>query len=286
MDIGIGLPNTVLGVEGRTIPAWARRAEERGFSSLATIGRLVWPGYDELVSFAAAAAVTERIGLLTNVLLAPIYPTAHLAKTTATVDQISAGRLTLGLGVGGRPDDFEAAGVDFSARGARLDQQLAELHDAWAGKAVRGLAEPFGPAAVRGRIPLLIGGSPELAARRAVAWDAGYTVTGAPPEMVAQMVPAFRAAYERHGGRGTPRIVCLTYFSMGDEHTEESLQYLRSYYGAMGDWAEAAAQGAARGEEAVVERARAFEQLGADELIFDPTVNDLRQVDRLAAAVL
>jgi alkanesulfonate monooxygenase SsuD/methylene tetrahydromethanopterin reductase-like flavin-dependent oxidoreductase (luciferase family) len=151
---------------------------------------------------------------------------------------------------------------------------------------VRGLAEPFGPAAVRGRIPLLMGGSPELAARRAAAWDAGYTVGGAPPEMVAEMIPAFRAAYERHGGRGTPRIVCLSYFSIGEEHTEESLHNLRSYYAAMGDWAEAAAQGAARGEQGVVERARAFEEVGADELIFDPTVNDLGQVDRLADVVL
>lgn len=103
MDIAIGMPNVIHDVDGPTFPSWARRAEERGFSSVATIGRLVWPGYDELVALTAAAAVTERIGLLTNVLLAPLCDTPHLAKATASVDRVSRGRLTLGVGVGRPP---------------------------------------------------------------------------------------------------------------------------------------------------------------------------------------
>lgn len=91
MDIGIGMPNAVLDVDGPTFPSWAGRAEERGVSSLATIGRLAWPSYDELIVLSAVAAVTERIGLLTNILLAPLYETAHLAKTTASVDRFSQG---------------------------------------------------------------------------------------------------------------------------------------------------------------------------------------------------
>jgi hypothetical protein len=100
------------------------------------------------------------------------------------------------------------------------------------------------------------------------------------------MVPAFRAAYERAGGMGRPRIVCLAYFSLGNEHTAESLHNLRSYYADLGDWAEGIAQGAARSEEEVHARAKAFEQLGADELVLSPTVRVLDQVDRLADVVL
>jgi hypothetical protein len=100
------------------------------------------------------------------------------------------------------------------------------------------------------------------------------------------MVPAFQAAYERAGGMGRPRIVCLAYLSLGAEHTAESLHNLRSYYADMGDWAEGIAQGAARSEEGVNARTKAFEQLGADELVLSPTVRDLDQVDRLADVVL
>src|SRR3954452_21388298 len=127
MDIGIGIPNTVTGATGPLLLEWARRAEAAGFSSLATIGRIAYPGFEELTVLGAAAAVTERIGLMTNVLLAPTRSSAELAKQAASVAQLSGGRLTLGLGVGGREDDYALAGRDFGRRGRRFDQQLADL---------------------------------------------------------------------------------------------------------------------------------------------------------------
>jgi alkanesulfonate monooxygenase SsuD/methylene tetrahydromethanopterin reductase-like flavin-dependent oxidoreductase (luciferase family) len=285
MRIGIGLPSTLLDVGGDTLLAWARRAEERGFSSLATIDRIAYPNYDSLTALTAAAAVTERIGLVPNILLAPAYNPVLLAKATASLDQIAGGRLTLGLGVGGRPDDFALAGRPFSDRGRRFDADLELLHRAWAGEPVAGSAFPVGPATTRGRIPLLIGGRPELAAPRAARWQGGYTIGGAPPEMAGGAIQAFKDAWKRAGGDGTPRIVALSYYSLGEEHTAESLRNLRTYYGFLGDWAEAIATGTPRTPQAVQQRAAAFEELGIDELVFDPTVADLDQVDRLAEAV-
>src|SRR3954447_16470305 len=110
MRIGIGLPNTLPETTGTRLLDWARRAEERGFAGLATLDRVVFPSYDPLSALAAVAGATSRIGLMTNVLLAPVHPPVLLAKTSAGVDQISAGRLTLGLAPGGRPDDFAAVG--------------------------------------------------------------------------------------------------------------------------------------------------------------------------------
>jgi alkanesulfonate monooxygenase SsuD/methylene tetrahydromethanopterin reductase-like flavin-dependent oxidoreductase (luciferase family) len=286
MRIGVGLPNPVLEVPGRLLLDWARRAEDRGFSSLATIDRIAYPSYDSLTALTAAGAVTERIGLISNILLGPAYHPVLLAKATASLDQLSGGRFTLGLGVGSRPDDYQAADRSFADRGARFDADLELLHQAWAGEPVAGSPFPVGPPTTRGRIPVLIGGRPELALPRAVRWGAGFTLGGAPPEMAGGAIKAFREGWERAGGAGRPRIVALSYFSLGEEHAAESLHNLRSYYGFLGDWAEGIATGAPRGPRAVQERAAAFEALGFDELIFDPTVADLDQVDRLADAVL
>jgi alkanesulfonate monooxygenase SsuD/methylene tetrahydromethanopterin reductase-like flavin-dependent oxidoreductase (luciferase family) len=286
MRIGIGIPNTMLDVGGATFPAWAKRAEERGFSSLATIGRIAYPGFDELVTFGACASVTERIGLLTNVLLAPLYPTAHLAKTSASLDRISEGRLTLGLAVGGRPDDYDLMGQEFETRGRRFDRQLEQLHDAWAGTPLPGSDRPVSPTTVNGRIPILFGGSPSVAARRAVRWHGGYTIGGAPPEQATGMVKEFRATYTELGGRGDPHIVALQYFSLGDEHTEESLRNLRAYYAWLGDWTEGIAQGAARSVDDLKARQASYAAMGVDEFIWDPSVPSIDQVDRLADAVL
>jgi alkanesulfonate monooxygenase SsuD/methylene tetrahydromethanopterin reductase-like flavin-dependent oxidoreductase (luciferase family) len=284
MRIGIGLPNTVLDLDGRTLLEWARRAEERGFSSLATIDRVAYPTYDSLTALTAAAAVTERIGVFPNILLAPAYNPVLLAKVTASLDQVAGGRLSLGLGVGGRPDDFQLAGRSFADRGRRFDEELELLHRAWAGEPVAGSAFPVAPTTTRGRIPLLIAGEARLAAPRAARWQAGYTIGGAPPEMAAGAIQEFKDRFAQAGG-GQPRIVCLAYFSLGEEHTEESLRNLRTYYGFLGDFGEVIATGAARGPEQVKERAAAFAALGVDELIFDPTVANVDQVDLLADAV-
>src|ERR687892_368890 len=134
MQIGIGLPNTVPGAPGRLLVDWAARAEARGFSALATIDRIAYPSYESLVTLAAAGAVTERVGLMTNILLSPTRSPILLAKEAASVDQLSGGRLTLGLGVGTRGGEPEGP-----ARAARQDH-CGSPGD-WAG----GLAGPPPP---------------------------------------------------------------------------------------------------------------------------------------------
>jgi alkanesulfonate monooxygenase SsuD/methylene tetrahydromethanopterin reductase-like flavin-dependent oxidoreductase (luciferase family) len=279
--IGVGLPNTMLDVPGRLLVDWARRAEARGFSSLATIDRVAYPSYDSLTALTAAAAVTERIGLLTNVLLAPLYNPVLLAKVTACLDQISEGRLTLGLGVGGRPDDYQLVERGFSDRGRRFDADLELLHQAWAGAPVPG--SPFqvgpGPGAAADRRAGGAGrpaGGPlggRLHHRRRPAGDGRRRHPG---------VQGRLRAGRRHRDPAGRR---LSYYSLGEEHTETSRRNLRSYYGFLGDWAEGIASGTPRTPEALRHTATAFEELGVDELIFDPTVPDLDQIDRLAEVV-
>src|SRR5690242_15604356 len=100
---------------------FARQSEEAGADSVWCLDRLVFDNHDPLLSLAAAAATTRRVRLGTSVLLATLRPPLLLAKMVATIDQLSGGRMTLGIGVGSRADDFGAAEVPFEHRGSRAE---------------------------------------------------------------------------------------------------------------------------------------------------------------------
>jgi len=137
MEVGIGLPNAVPAAAGTDLTEFARRAEARGFSSLGTIDRIAYDNYEPLTALAAAAAVTERIGLATTVLLAPLRANAvELAKQALSVNALSDGRLTLGVGLGGRGDDYEISGLETKGRGRRFDEMLERIGEVWKGDEV------------------------------------------------------------------------------------------------------------------------------------------------------
>jgi alkanesulfonate monooxygenase SsuD/methylene tetrahydromethanopterin reductase-like flavin-dependent oxidoreductase (luciferase family) len=245
MRIGIGLPNTLPGLSGTHLIEWAQRAEERGFAALATLDRVVYPNYDSLIALAAVAGATSRIGLTTNVLLGPIHSPVMLAKSAASVDQLSSGRLTMGIAAGGRPDDFAAAGRDFHTRGRDFDTALDVMHRAWRGEAVGGGDQAVCPTPVNNsRVPVLVGGSGEHAIRRVVEWGEGWTSGGAPPEQAGPQAEQVRAAWKEAGRDGEPRLAALNYFSLGDEAEADSRAYLLDYYTFLGDYAEMIAGGA------------------------------------------
>src|SRR6266699_6339441 len=171
MQIGIGLPGTIPGVQGELILDWARRAESGPFSSLATLDRLVYPNYEALISLAAVAGVTQRVRVMTSVLIAPLRSPAMLAKQAASLDALSGGRLTLGLGVGGREDDFIAAGVPFHRRGKIFEEQLTTMKRIWLGQPFSDDVGPIGPAPAQpGGPELLIGGYSPVAIQRVGRW--------------------------------------------------------------------------------------------------------------------
>src|SRR4051794_21408015 len=160
MDVGIGLPNAVPGTTGAELLEWARRADARGFSSLGTIDRVVYDNFEPLTALAAVAAVTERIGLCTSVLLGPLRPNAtELAKEALSLNALAGGRFTLGIGLGARGDDYEASGIEQSGRGRRLDAMLERIREVWDG-------EEIGPRA-EGPPRLVVGGHADASFARA-----------------------------------------------------------------------------------------------------------------------
>jgi alkanesulfonate monooxygenase SsuD/methylene tetrahydromethanopterin reductase-like flavin-dependent oxidoreductase (luciferase family) len=285
MRIGIGLPNPVPGTRGDTLVDWARRAEEAGFSTLATIDRIVYPSYDSLISLAAAAAVTERIGLMTNILIAPVRNEVLLAKGAASVHRLSDGRFTLGLAVGGRRDDFEVVGNGFENRGRRFEQQIDVMKSVWRGEELSDTKQPSVPLPGP-EVPILIGGATDKAVERTVRYGVGYTAGGGGPDMMAPMAEKVRRAWRESSRDGEPRLAALTYFALGPNAEDGSRRYLKDYYGFLGEWADRIVESAPTTPDAVKELAARFEDIGLDELILDPTISELDQIDQLAEVLL
>ena len=287
MDTAIGLPNTVPGTEGDQLVEFARRGEAAGFSSLGTLDRLVYPGYEPLTSLAAAAAVTERIPLATTVLLAPYRLNgALLGKEAATVHRISGGRLTLGLGLGWREDDYEASGLPYSERGKKLDQMLAEIERVWSGHEY-GVAGGIGPDVSSDPPKLLLGGSVDAAFKRAARYGVGWILGGGTPDQLRDGKAKLEAAWSEAGRDGEPRVAALAYFSLGSEGERAAESYLGHYYAAMGEeQAKQIIATAATDADTVRSYVEAFTEAGCDELFLFPCAPDPEQVDLLADAVL
>lgn len=278
MDVGIGLPNTVTSVDRAGIVDWARAAEAAGFSSLGTIDRIAYGNYESLIALTAAAAVTERIRLVTDILIAPLRSnTALFAKQTATIDHLSGGRLVLGLAPGGRQDDYERSGVDFHRRGRLFDRQLAELALHWGGET------DVGPAPVRPG--LLIGGTSDAAFRRVGQHGDGWTAGGGGYERFGGALERVREAWQAAGRDGEPRTMALFYFSLGDRAEEQAQETLGAYYAFAGEYAGMIVSSAATSAERVREYVAGYEATGCDEVICFPASADPAQVELLAEAL-
>jgi alkanesulfonate monooxygenase SsuD/methylene tetrahydromethanopterin reductase-like flavin-dependent oxidoreductase (luciferase family) len=283
MDIGIGLPTTIEGIDGKKLTEWARRAEDAGFSSLGVLDRVVYRNYESLIALAAVATVTERIKLLTGILIAPYRVNAALlAKQAATVHHISGGRLVLGAAVGGREDDYEASGVPFSDRGERFDQMLAEMKSVWAGDK-KGFAGGVGPDVSDNPPKLVIGGQVDAAFRRAAQAN-GWIAGGSPPDAFAQAREKLEAAWGEAGREGKPYAGSLAYFSLGADAEANAKTGVGGYYEWLGEYADQIVGAVAKDEDTVKGYIQAFEGVGCDELIFFPSSADPEQVDLLAAA--
>ena len=288
MKIAIGLPNAIPRASGLRFAEWAQRAEAAGFSSLGTIGRVVFDSHEELVALAAAAGVTRRIGLATTVLIGPVREPVLLAKQAATLDSVSGGRFTLGLGVGWRDDDFLATGADFHRRGASLDDQIATLRRIWSGAAPSDRVGPVGPRpARRGGPELVVGGNAPAALERAGRLADGFLAPPFPPGEVEKMIGVVRQARRNAGLPGAPRVLGAGYFALGDDVRERALANMTAYYTAGGrPFVETMTKSLLTTPELVRGAIAGLAGIGVDEMFLWPAADDLSQVDRLAEIAL
>ena len=277
MRIGIGLPTSTPGCTGDGLLAWARRAEDGPFSSLGVVDRLVYDSFDPLVALAAAAAVTSRVTLCTMIAIAPIRRTAILAKQAASIDAVSGGRLVLGVSIGARRNDYDAADAKYAGRGATLSKQLAELRNIWEDEAV-------GPVPVSDGGPkLLVGGGSGASFQRAARHADGYVHGGGPPRAFASAADKARAAWVEAARPGEPALWGQSYFSLVDPQAGDA--YMRDYYAFTGGFVERIAAGLLTTAEAVREQVRGYADAGCEELVMLPATSHPDELDRLAEVV-
>ena len=276
MRVGVGLPSTIPGADGPLVIEWARYADNGPFSSLGVLDRLVYDSFEPLTTLAAAAAVTQRIQLATTIVIGLLHNTPMLAKVAASIDALSNGRLILGLAVGARKEDYDAAGIDFRNRGKRLSEQLITLRTLWE-------EGPMSPQSSRTRGPdLLIGGLSDQGFARVARYADGYVHGGGPPKAFARAADKARAAWSDAGRPGQPQLWAQGYFALGDESIEEAgKNYLRHYYAFTGPFAEKIAAGLLTSPQAIAQCIRGYEEAGCDELVLFPTIPDLAQLHRL-----
>jgi alkanesulfonate monooxygenase SsuD/methylene tetrahydromethanopterin reductase-like flavin-dependent oxidoreductase (luciferase family) len=279
MDIGVGLPNTLKGTTGALMLEWARRADTGPFASLGVFDRLRYDSYDPLIALAAAAGATTRIGLATLIISTPLRNDALLAKEVASLDALSGGRLTLGVALGARREDYEAAGVAYATRGRRLSEQLAFLRAAWE-EATPGPqpGQPGGP-------PVLVGGLNDSAYARAARYADGYVHGGGPPRAFAAAAAKARAAWADSGRPGRPLLWAQGYYALGEEVAEIGRAYMLDYYAFTGPFAERIAAGLLTTPQSIVQFVRGYAEAGCDHLVLFPTVARIEQLARLAEIV-
>ncbi|MBM2619021.1 LLM class flavin-dependent oxidoreductase [Actinoplanes sp. LDG1-06] len=285
MRIGVGLPNQVHEMNPAVIPGWARRAEEAGFSSVGTLGRVSYPALMDTVALAAAAAATSRVDLFSTVTITPVWPPVLLAKELAGIDAVSGGRLTVGVGLGGRPDDYVAEGYPAKGLGRRLDADLEIYHRVWKGEPTGGGENPAVPTGTR-PVPLIFGGTVAASFARMARWGDGYTSGGVPGPMVAGGFDAARDAWRAAGRAGRPRLVAMMYFALGDPG--KGLSNIRTYYGpyAPEQMTKLVLDSVSATAAQIRETVQAFAAIGTDDLILHPTTDDPAEIERLAEVVL
>lgn len=228
MKIGAVLPQLEIGHEPTVVRDWAQAAESAGYHHLLAYDHVLgagvdtrpgWRGYtsadsfhEVLVLFGYFAALTSTVELVTNVVILPQRQTALVAKQAAEVDVLSGGRLRLGVGIGWNEVEYDALGVPFTQRGARLTEQVEVLRKLWAHDLVTydgkwhhidnaGL-RPLPP---RRSIPIWFGGGADAVLKRTARIGDGWFPQFRPDEKARAMIDQLKR-YAEEAGRDPDAI--------------------------------------------------------------------------------
>jgi alkanesulfonate monooxygenase SsuD/methylene tetrahydromethanopterin reductase-like flavin-dependent oxidoreductase (luciferase family) len=261
------------------------------WSSLAVPERITYPSHALMVELAAAAALTERVRLWTTIVVLPARDPVMTAKELASVDVLTDGRLTVGVGVGGREHDYQAVGAGFARRWDRLDEGVERMRAVWRGEPPFEGAEPVGPPPVQtGGPPLVAGAMGPKAIARAARWavgvDGAWTLDGDEATMRAAF-EVIDAAWRDAGRAEAPHKSSSIWYALGPDAEARlgayARDYMRLFGDAVGEWAASAVS--ASTPAALRHAVDAAAAAGADEFFLVPTTADPTELDRTREAL-
>jgi len=291
MDIAMTLP-TMLPHGRDEVLRWCRGIDEGPWSSLAVPERITYTSHSMTVQLAAAAALTERVRLWSTIVILPSHSAVRMAKDLASVDRLSAGRLTVGVGVGGREQDYRAVGASFERRWQRMDEQVATMRSIWAGTPPEADLDPVGPPPVQaGGPPLVAGVMGPKATARAAKWaagvDDGSAVAAPDPEGLREVAERVRGAWRDAGRTDEPHLSTSLWYALGDDAESRlrgyAFDYLRVFSDEIG---EAVAESvSAYTPKALREAVETVREAGFDELFLVPTTVDPDELSRTREAL-
>jgi alkanesulfonate monooxygenase SsuD/methylene tetrahydromethanopterin reductase-like flavin-dependent oxidoreductase (luciferase family) len=285
MNVGLGLPIS----DPPVLLDWARSADAGPFSTIALLDRLVYDNPEPLVTLAALAGATGRIRVQTEVLLAPLREPALMAKQAATLDRLSGGRFTLGIGLGARRDDYKAAHIDPHGRGARLDETMRDMRRIWCGEPYGEGSGPIGPAPERHGGPEVLFGALRAAAIQRIARFGDGLLCAAPVEDMDGLFRATEQAWLSADRTGRPKLVAQLNAALGPDSTiEEARGHIHRYYSGSeymdmpANYADIAVEKMLTTSGEVRDAVNRLAGIGADETIFYCWSLDTGQIDRFA----
>lgn len=291
MDIAMTMP-TMLTHDRQESLQWFQAVDDGPWSSLAIPERVTYPSHSWIVELSAAAAVTTRVRLWTTIIVLPAHDAVDVAKQLASVDRLCEGRLTVGIGVGGREHDYRAISGSFERRWSRMDEQVATMRSIWSGQPPFEGADPVGPSPFQEDGPPLVAGamgpkSIARAARWAVGVDDGSTVFGIDPTATEIAFERIRLAWRDAGRSEAPHISASLWYALGEGAESRLRDYGYSYMRIFGD--EVATMMSlmlsTSTPEALRRAVETLEGLGCDELFLVPTTTDVTELDRTRDAL-
>jgi alkanesulfonate monooxygenase SsuD/methylene tetrahydromethanopterin reductase-like flavin-dependent oxidoreductase (luciferase family) len=281
-------------LDAATLKAWARFIDDGPFSSLCWGERIAFDNPECLTLLGALAAWTDRVRLVTTVIVPQLHDSVMLAKALATGDMLSGGRLTVGLGVGGRDEDYRAVGADTGTQSMRgLADCVAAMKRIWAGEQVTDTVVPVGPPPLQSGGPeLLVGTMGPKTVRSAAAWADGLAGTTLDLDVDEQnaLFDVARQSWAQ-AGKPKPHLATSFWFAIDDDGQEARAQVHRHLLRYM-NWiptqvvdAMAPTTGWAGNDDELLAVLHKFKEIGTDEVHLIPTSSNIDQLRRVADVV-
>lgn len=287
MKIGLCLPYMKRDYDRTTILEWCRRVDQGPFSSLSCGERITGYTYEMRILLAAAAALTENVRIVPSLYVLPMHSATLAAKEIATLDQLSAGRVTLTVGVGGRENDYKAVGASFKKRHQKMDEQVAEMRKIWAQEPPFEGCDPVGPVPFQeGGPPILAGSLGPKGIARASRWADGlygFAMNG-DKGTTRYLKDAADKAWSESGRETRPYFVGGFWYSQAPGAESALKDYVYNYMRSFGD--QQARSIADNMDKCSSDRIKSaiddMESVGCDELFLVPATADYAEIDAIA----